>query len=348
MGKVVTFFGQGNVGITEYPDAPLQPNEVRLQTLFSGISAGTELTHYRGSNVFLHKLWKETNRLFLRNQGTTSKTYPIFGSGYEECGKVVEVGAAVTKVKEGNIVYGTWQHRTHHIVTEEYAAGRILPDNLEPVQGIFSQMTAIAYNGILDAAIRLGETVAIFGLGVPGQICAQMAKRSGARVIGVDLMDWRLKFAQDHGWIDIAIKGSEGDVAEKIKELTGNKGTDTAIEVSGSYAALHEAIRAVAYSAKVIALGFYQGAGQSLFLGEEFHHNRVNVICSQISGVAPELSYRWSVERMVRRGIEMQSEGVLNLKPLITHVLPFSQIAAGYELLNSQPEEVMQIVLDFS
>ena len=348
MGKVVTFFEPGKVGITEYADAPLKPNEVRLQTLYSGISAGTELTHYRGSNVYLHKLWKENNRLFLSNQNSTSKTYPIYGSGYEECGKVVETGPAVTKVKEGSLVYGTWQHRTHHIVTEEYAAARILPDNLEPLLGIFSQMTAIAYNGILDAGLHLGETVAIFGLGVPGQICAQMAKRSGARVIGVDLIDMRLQLAKEQGWIDIALKGSDGDIAEKIKELTSNKGADTAIEVSGSYAALHQAVRAVAYSAKVIALGFYQGAGQSLFLGEEFHHNRVNVVCSQISGVAPELSYRWNVERMVHRGIDLQSEGILNLKPLITHVYPFTQLASAYELVSNQPDEVLQMVLDFT
>jgi hypothetical protein len=68
-----------------------------LQTLYSGISAGTELTHYRGSNVYLHKFWKETDRLFLTDEGTTSKTYPIFGSGYEECGKVIELGSAVIK-----------------------------------------------------------------------------------------------------------------------------------------------------------------------------------------------------------------------------------------------------------
>ena len=88
MGKVVTFFGPKHVGVTEYEDHQLQPNEVRLKTLFSGISAGTELTHYRGSNVYLHKFWNETDRLFLTGDRATSKTYPIFGSGYEECGKV--------------------------------------------------------------------------------------------------------------------------------------------------------------------------------------------------------------------------------------------------------------------
>jgi threonine dehydrogenase-like Zn-dependent dehydrogenase len=348
MGKVVTFFEPGKVGVTEYENLPLKPNEVRLQTLFTGISAGTELTHYRGLNIYLHKQWDEANRMFRSDTNTVSKTYPIYGSGYEECGQVVELGSAVTKVKTGAIIYGAWQHRTHHIVSEDYAASRILPANLEPVLGIFSQMTAIAYNGILDAAIRLGETVAIFGLGVPGQICAQMAKHSGARVIGIDVLDKRLDLARENGWVDIALKADDGDTARKIKELTRGKGADVAIEASGAYPALHQAVRSVAYSAKVVALGFYQGGGQALALGEEFHHNRVNVVCSQISGVAPELSYRWSIERMVHRGIELQSEGVLNLKPLITHTFTLSQVAEAYALLNSQSGDAIQVVLDFT
>ena len=84
-----------------------------------------------------------------------------------------------------------------------------------------------------------------------------------------------------------------------------------------------------------------------MFLGEEFHHNRINIICSQISGVAPELSNRWDVDRMVRRGIELQAEGVLNLKPLITHKFGLSQLSDAYELLDRHPDQVMQAVIDF-
>jgi threonine dehydrogenase-like Zn-dependent dehydrogenase len=347
MGKVVTFFEPGKVGVAEFEDVPLKHHEVRLETLYSGISAGTELTHYRGSNVYLHKQWDSKNRLFLSKSGAASKTYPIYGSGYEECGKIVEVGENVSKVKVGDVIYGTWQHRSHRVVHEDYAAGRILPKNMEPILGIFSQMTAISYNGILDAAIRLGETVAIFGLGVPGQICAQMAKRSGARVIGIDLIDSRLKMGQEIGSVDVILNGTEGNVAEKIKNITHVTCVDVAFELSGAYPALHEAMRAVAYSSKIISLGFYQGAGKALFLGEEFHHNRVNIVCSQISGVAPELSNRWDVDRMVRRGIELQAEGTLNLKPLITHEFSLSQIEEAYDLLDRHPEQVMQAVINF-
>jgi hypothetical protein len=66
MGKVVTFIKPGKVKLTEFKDLPLKHNEVRIVTLYSGISAGTELTHYRGTNVYLHKKWDDVNAfLFL-------------------------------------------------------------------------------------------------------------------------------------------------------------------------------------------------------------------------------------------------------------------------------------------
>ncbi len=137
-----------------------------------------------------------------------------------------------------------------------------------------------------------------------------MVKKSGARVIGIDLIDLRLDTALKLGAIDIAINGAKGNVAEQIKALTNNRGADVAIEATGHYSALNEAIRAVAYSAKVVALGFFQGGGQALTLGEEFHHNRINVVCSQISGVGPDLTYRWNTPRLVESAMQLQAAGV--------------------------------------
>ena len=274
--------------------------------------------------------------------------YPVSGWGYEECGKVIEVGSEVARVKVGDIIYGTWGHRTHHIVTEEYATGRILPPGLDPILGIFSQMGAISLNGVLDAAIRIGETVAVFGLGPPGQMVVQMAKKSGARVIGVDLMDLRLETAKKLGGVDIAINGRDGSVAEQIKSLTDQRGADVAIEASGFYTALHEAIRSVAYSAKVVAMGFFQGAGQGLFLGEEFHHNRVNVVCSQIFGVSPELTYRWNPPRLIKTAMQLQADGVLNLRPIITQVYPVAEAAEAFRMCDYEADKTIQVVLDFT
>ncbi len=347
MGKLIVLEAPGAVGCEEYPDRALEPYEVRVRTLYSGISAGTELTAYRGSNVYLHKYWDQRQRLFLPGQ-TPTRQYPMRDLGYEESGAIIEAGSQVSRVKLGDIVYGTWGHRTHHIATEDYAASRLLPADLEPILGIFSHITAIALNGILDAAIRLGETVVVFGLGVPGQLVAQMAKRSGARVIGVDLIESRLARAAELGSVDHALQARTGRIAEQIKALTEDRGADVCIEASGSYAALHEAVRAAAYSAKVVTLGFFQGPGAGLDLGEEFHHNRINLICSQIGGVGPELSYRWNRDRLVRTGMGLQAEGVLQLKPLITHIVPWQDAADAFRMLDQEPGAALQVVLDFA
>jgi threonine dehydrogenase-like Zn-dependent dehydrogenase len=148
--------------------------------------------------------------------------------------------------------------------------------------------------------------------------------------------------------VDVALKADEGSPAEKIKALTGGRGADVSIEVSGYTGALHEAIRATAYSSKVVALGFFQGQANELYLGEEFHHNRIHLLCSQISNVAPNLSYRWDRLRLIHTIMDLQVQGALNLRPLITHIIPFDRAAEAFDILDRSSEDALQIVLDFS
>src|SRR5688500_5634898 len=126
MGRVVVFTQQRTIGIDRYDDRPLATSEVRLRTLYSGISDGTEVTAYRGSNPYIHKKWEQERRLFVESE-TRSHQYPISGWGYEEVGEVVELGPEASGVKVGDIIYGTWGHRTHHIMKDENARNRILP-----------------------------------------------------------------------------------------------------------------------------------------------------------------------------------------------------------------------------
>ncbi|HZW04514.1 MAG TPA: zinc-binding dehydrogenase [Anaerolineaceae bacterium] len=346
MGQVVVFQQPRVVTIEHEPEKALGPKDVRLRTLYSGISAGTEMSAYRGTNPAILKQWDLSRRLFVPSE-SPSQSYPLAGWGYEEVGQVVEAGSEVQAVRPGDFIYGIWGHRTEQVVTEEYAAKRLLPAGLDPVLGIFSHIGPIAINGVHDAAIRIGETVAVFGLGVLGQAVAQLAKKSGARVVGVDTIARRLQMGLDTGALDAAFHPAEGSPAEQIKALTGGLGADVSIEVSGSTRALQEAIRSTAYSSRVVALGFFQGEAHGLYLGEEFHHNRVSIISSQISGSAAELSYRWNRERLIQTTMRLQVEGLLNLRPLITHVVPFEQAAEAFRLLDEHPADALQVVLSF-
>jgi threonine dehydrogenase-like Zn-dependent dehydrogenase len=345
MGYQLVISRPRTVEILEYPERALAGDEVRLHTLYSGISAGTEMSQYRGTNPYLQKRWDPARRLFLPSDGP-SKAYPVSGFGYEEVGEAVEVGKDVRAFPLGAIVYGTWGHRTTYVMPAEQAAWRILPEGLEPILGIFSHIGSIALNGVHDAGILIGETVAVFGLGVPGQIVAQLAAKSGARVLGADPIEARLALAGRLAGLEAGINPLDGSPAEHIKELTGGLGADVAIEVSGVPAALNEAIRAAAYSSRVVALGFFQGEARGLYLGEEFHHNRIALVCSQISGTAPGISHRWNRQRLARTVMSLQRKGTLNLRPLVTHVFPFERAADAFRLLDERPEEALQVVLD--
>jgi len=119
------------------------------------------------------------------------------------------------------------------------------------------------------------------------------------------------------------------------------------LEVTGNYAAMHEAIRSVAYSSRVCVAGFMQGAGTALRLGEEFHHNRVNVVSTQISGVAPALQHRWDGYRLARTAMNLAAHRRLRFAELITDVLPLQRAAEAVTLLDTHPEQALQVVLSF-
>ncbi|HEY9011939.1 MAG TPA: zinc-binding dehydrogenase [Devosia sp.] len=326
--------------------APLAPNEVRIRTLYSGISAGTELSQYRGTSPFMHRQWDLANRVF-RDAETPSWTFPVRNLGYEEAGEIVETGSAVTQVKAGDGVFGTWGHRTVHVMNEGDAADRLLPTGADPRIGIFSHIGAVALNGVHDARIRMGDLVVVFGLGVPGQIVLQAARASGATVVGVDPVASRRAIAERLG-ADRTLDPSTAPVSDIIKGETGGRGADICIEVSGVPAALAEAMRTVAYASRVVAMGFFQGEARGLFLGDEFHHNRLELISSQISGVAPDASHRWSKLRLWQTAVRLQHEGRLNLLPLITDTVPFAAAPALFDRLDRGDPAILQSVLDFT
>jgi threonine dehydrogenase-like Zn-dependent dehydrogenase len=117
--------------------------------------------------------------------------------------------------------------------------------------------------------------------------------------------------------------------------------------MSGSYAALHEAVRTAAYSSRVVAAGFFQGQAAPLRLGEEFHHNRISLVGSQIYGVAPALQHRWDKLRMSTTVFELERAGQLQLSALISHTVPAEEAPAAFQMLDESPDAALQVVLDY-
>jgi threonine dehydrogenase-like Zn-dependent dehydrogenase len=140
----------------------------------------------------------------------------------------------------------------------------------------------------------------------------------------------------------------EGDLALAVREHTSGRGADRVIELTGAYSALHQAIRLAGVGGTVIAAGFYQGPATDLALGEEFHHNRVTLVASQIGGLPAGLQDRWSRDRLHQTFIQLCAAGRADPLPLISHVLPATEAAEAYRLIDSPPPDLLQVILSFA
>jgi threonine dehydrogenase-like Zn-dependent dehydrogenase len=199
---------------------------------------------------------------------------------------------------------------------------------------------------VLDAGTHVGETVVVFGQGVIGLLATRLPVLSGATVVAVDAVPGRLKLTRDQGTVHTVLVG-EDSPAEVVTGLTGGRADDVCVELSGAYGALHEAVRTAGYNGRVVAAGFYRGEASALRLGEEFHHNRVRIVASQISGLAAAHSDRRDRDRLRRGFMELVTDGRIDPLPLVTHVPPVEEAARAFELVAERPADLPQAVLDF-
>jgi len=342
--EVVSFTGPREVALVQVEAPPLVPGSVRVRTWYSGISAGTELTAYRGSNPYLTGTWDAERRLFV--PGTPTFAYPVEGWGYSEVGEIVEAADDVTAPSVGEVVHGIWGHRSEAVVPAAAVADRIWTGQ-DAVSGTFARVGSIALNAVLAAEVRLGDRVAVFGQGVIGLLATRLASLAGADVIAVDALPRRLEAALAMGADRTVPAGVEGGAGPVVRAWAPG-GADSAIELSGNDRALHEAIRAVVVDGTVVASGFYQGGAEHLRLGEEFHHNRVRIVASQISGTPVALGPRWDQPRLVRTFMAQVRRGHVDVRSLVTDVVDAVDVAGVFARLDRGDPEILQAVLRFS
>ena len=345
MPHVVSFNAPHDVSLVECEAPPLTPDGVRVRTWYSGISAGTELTAYRGTNPYLNGTWDADARLF--RAGDPTFAYPVAGWGYSEMGEVLEVGPEVAGIQPGDLVYGIWGHRSEAVLPAAALTGRTLARDADPRTGTFARVGAIALNAVLAAEVRLGDKIAVFGQGVIGLLATRLAVLCGAEVTAVDGYDARLAVARELGASHVVRADHPGGAGALVRELSGGAGMDAVIEISGNDRALHEATRCVVVDGTVVASGFYQGGATHLRLGEEFHHNRVRIVASQIAGTPLSLGPRWNQARLVQVFMSQVAAGRVDVLRLVTDVVAAADVAAAFGRLDAGDPETLQVLLRF-
>lgn len=329
----VWFAQPGRVELRRETLPEVGPEDVRIHTLVSALSHGTEMLVYQGQVPPTLDLDLPTL------QG--SFQFPI-KYGYASVGRVSEVGTAVQDLRVGDLVFVHHPHQTEYVVPAALPVR--LPPGLDAEIGVFTANLETAVNVMLDAALRLGERVLIFGQGVVGLLLTQLMRRAGAGlIIAVEPLPLRCEQAQLAG-ADVVLQPGT-DLLENIYRLTGGVGVDLAIEASGNGAALEQAIESVAFQGTVVVCSWYGSKPVTLALGGAFHRRRVRLVSSQVSSVDPALQPRWNRAR--RLALVCDLLPTLQLAPLVTHRIPFERAAEAYALVDRHPEETVQVVLTY-
>lgn len=332
----VWFTSPGTVELRAASARPPAAGEVRIEALYSGISHGSEMMVYRGQVPAALSLDSSLPTL----QGSFG--FPV-KFGYANVGRVIDVGTDVTDLSEGDLVFAFNPHETCYTVPAAVVIR--LPQDLDPRIGVFAANLETALNALLDAAPRLGERVVVIGQGVVGLLITQLARRAGASlVITSDLYEKRRQLSLSAG-ADMALDPTAEGFAERVSAMTGGTGADVVIEASGQPPAVDDAVTAAAHEGRVVVVSWYGTKRAELALGSDFHRKRLTLKSSQVSSLDPSLTPRWTIVRRREMAVSYLSE--LFLDDLISHVLPFERAAEAYRLIDEEPGEVVQVVLDY-
>lgn len=340
-GRTVRILENGTVDCHEYPVGTLPAGHVRVRTKTSAISPGTEMTYLGAgaTNPFLHKRWDQELRLFV--PGEPSAECPIV-FGYRAAGEVVE--SAAPSVPAGTRVYGKWRHTELVALPAELAIEQRIPDGVSFDDAVdLGQMAPIGMNAIAYAGDELrGTAVVVFGAGPVGLIVAQLAAASGAAAVHVvDRLASRLEIARECR-LETLLSAEGVDVARELKRRLGAEAVAVAFECTGSTRALNEAIRTVRRRGRVVAVGFYQGEAAGLFLGDEFHHNGVEIRSAQIGNIHPDRT----LAQLRREVLDLLLGGRLVLGGLPRVRFPVEEVEKAFALVRT-PAAALQVALTY-
>ncbi len=315
------------------------------KTLYSSISAGTEMGFYRGTAPQFNGGFDDS---LLFHEGNGRITYPmqsdapgVWWMGYAAVGRIVEVAPDETDLKEGDLVFAASGHK-EYTTSDEFIK---LPSQTNPEHATLLSLMKIAFNSLLDSRIMFMDRVVIFGMGVIGQLLLQMCNQAGGEVICVDVISSRLQLAETLGASTVVNPAEVSNVGKFVQQYTSGKGADVVFEVSGNTQALSDAIRCAGYDGVVTIPSFYQNGADTPHLGREFHHKRITLRSSQVNGIDPALSRRYDDQRRTQNAISLLTR--LNLAPLITHRVPFGDLPKGLAMIDKNPDQCLSVLVNY-
>ena len=338
--QAVYFTAPKNLSIQVETLPPPAVGQLLIKTRLSAISAGTELLVYRGE--FPQELPLDENIASLAG----NFAYPL-KYGYAAVGEVVALGPGGDPAWLGKRVFTFQPHASHFLAAPEEL--HPLPEDLPLEDAVFLPNMETAVNFLLDGAPLVGEQIAVLGQGVVGLLTtALLAATPVARLVSLDFLPLRRQASLELG-AHASLDPAEPNAVEQARALlqsgSSYPGADLIYELSGSPAALDQAIEIAGFSGRVVIGSWYGRKRAPINLGGRFHRDRLQLISSQVSTLAPVHLGRWDKARRFQTAWEW----LRKIQParLITHRFALHQAREAYALLDEHPEETLQVILTY-
>ncbi len=353
----------------EVSDPQVTSNSVLVRPFYSLISTGTETADIHTDSIIkevadnpshLQTVWnvmKKTDPVSTFNEVRAKfKDYAVLG--YSGAGIVIEKDSKITDLNIGQrVAYGG--EGTGH--GETINVGRKLiarvPDAVSFQEACFTTLGAIAMNAVRLAEINIGDTVAVIGLGIVGQLVSQLVRCQGGVVIAIDLDKSRVELARETG-ADYGIAAGE-TIVQEVKALTNGRGADCVIVAAASASAkpLQDGVSMAGDRGRVIMVG----ACPIEIPRSEMYVKELKFMVSRAygpgsydptyekQGVDYPISYvRWTENRNMEEFARLMSVGKVNVKPLISHEFDLEDAPRAYQtIMNGNGGGSLAVVLKY-
>lgn len=370
MKQVVQNYKSGELSVSDVPPPVVEPGWVLVENHCSLISAGTERNSVEMAKKNLVGKARARPDLVkkvvdqVQKEGLVDTVKMVMGRldtraalGYSCAGIVIDVGDSNSGFAIGDRVACTGQNYASHaeLVCVPKNLCVKVPSAVDLEDASYVAMGAIALQGVRQAEPRLGETVAVIGLGLLGQLVAQILRANGCRVIATDLDPTKLELAQSLG-TEFAVPGE--DFTRTCEAITQGHGVDSVIltastKHSGPVTTAGQICRRKGRVVVVGATGMdiprddYYAKELELRLSTSYGPGRYDSSYEEAGHDYPYGYVRWSEKRNMAAFLALIAQQSIALKPLTTHRFALEQAESAYTMITEASEPYLGICLQY-
>lgn len=340
--KVATVCGDGHIRLIEQDVPELKPGGILVEVHASLVSPGTELGGWRA---------------FSRKRLEPDRDAQPRPFGYSNAGVVLEPGQGVTEFKPGDRVAcigaGHALHTDYAVIPHNLCAS--LPDALSFVQGSYAHLSATALQCLRRGQPEFGERVAVIGLGVLGQLTAQLYQLAGNFVVGWDIVPFCCEVAKRWG-IGATIVPGEDDEVEATRRFTKGYGLDAAVFAFGGDGTemLQKIEQCMKCAPDTHPMGRIIVIGRTHF---QYRPTLTNMDIRRSSRTGPgyhdetweygsdypAVFVRWTTRANIRLCLELIENGKLDVTCLTTHTIPLEEAEEGISSTLDDPDRILGV-----